>query len=295
MDWELKRKRGLGHLFRKATLAPWRAWRRSTAFARALPNFLIIGAQKAGTTSLYGYLSQHHNVMSPMKKEIRYFGENYFQGPNWYRAHFPFSFRLANGKMITGESSPTTIFHPLAHEWVAATIPSVKLIALLRDPVARAFSHHQMNLRSGRDQLPFEVAIQREAERLDGALEGVLNGDDEAVFRYTSFSYLARGDYETQLKRWVRVFPKEQLLILQSEELFQNPAQAYRRVLAFLGLSMIELPSYDAFNPGRYDGEIPQKSRSFLTEYFREPNQRLAELLGQDFNWQPAASLVEVL
>lgn len=294
LNWEQKRKRGLGYVFRKATLAPWRRWRLTTAFARALPYFIIIGTQKGGTTSLYGYLAQHPQVLPALKKEIRYFGENYSKGLAWYRSHFPFSYKLARGRLLTGESSPTTLFHPLAPEWIAATVPSVKLIALLRDPVDRAFSHHKMNLRSGRDRLPFGEAIQQEARRLNGALNGVVKGDDEAIFRYTSFSYLARGDYETQLKRWYPYFPKEQILILQSEALFHNPADTFRQVLLFLDLPEIDLPAYDAFNPGRYEDEIPEESRSLLTEYFRDPNRRLYEMLGKDFGWRQAASRVEV-
>ena len=294
LEWEQKRKRGPGHLFRKATLPIWRVWRQATAFARALPDFLIIGAQKAGTTSLYEYLTQHPQVLAAVKKEIRFFGENYPQGLSWYRSHFPFSYKLGNGRFLSGESSPTTMFHPLAPERVAQTIPAVKLIALLRDPVARAFSHHQMNLRSGRDQLPFEEAIKREAERLEGALQGTLNGNNEAIFRYTSFSYLARGEYAAQLQRWLSFFPKEQILVLQSEALFRNPADIFHQVLAFLALPVVELPKYFAHNPGRYDGKMSEDSRRFLMQYFREPNQRLCELLGRDFGWQQAPSFAEV-
>lgn len=293
LDWEKQRKRGWGHLFRKVTLPPWRVWRRATAFARALPDFIIIGAQKGGTTSLYEYLVRHPQVRAAMKKEIRYFGENYSQGLIWYRSHFPLAYKLDKRKFLTGESSPTTLFHPLAPERVAQTIPAVKLIVLLRDPVQRAFSHYQMNLRSGRDHLSFEEALGREAERLDGAVEGVIEGEDEAVYRYTSFSYMARGEYAAQLERWYEVFSKEQMLILQSEELFQNPANVFRKTLNFLQLPEVELPKYHAHNPGRYDREMPEHSRQFLAVHFREPNQRLYTLLDQDFGWQREIKMAE--
>ena len=108
---------------------------------RALPDFLIIGAQKAGTGFLHHYLTEHPAILSAAQKEIHYFTIHYGRGPGWYRAQFPLERLVHPAGHMTGEASPNYIYHPRAAERANDLVPSARIIAILRDPVSRATSH----------------------------------------------------------------------------------------------------------------------------------------------------------
>src|SRR6266480_7948081 len=149
---------------RRVLRGTYRAYGRATASLRPLPDFLILGAQKAGTTALYAYLRQHPEITGPSWKEVSFFDRHYARGEAWYRGNFPNSLR-ARGKLV-GEASPSYLFHPLAPERVAGLVPEAKLIALVRNPVDRAYSHYQHEVALGREPLSFEDAVAAEYERL---------------------------------------------------------------------------------------------------------------------------------
>jgi hypothetical protein len=253
---------------------------RATASRRPLPDFLIIGAQKAATTALYAYLRWHPGITGPTWKEVSYFDRHYAQGEKWYRANFPAQPR----QPLVGEASPSYLFHPLAPERVAALIPSARLIAVLRNPVDRAFSHYQHEVALGREPLSFEEALDREDERMRGEIDRMV--DDPSYFSHAwwNYTYVARGRYAEQLERWLAVFPREQLLVLVSEELLENPADTYARALDFLGAAPHELPSYPRIFARDYK-EMSSETRRRLERVFAGPNRRLAELLGRDLAW----------
>jgi len=255
---------------------------RATSFARPLPDFLIIGAQKAGTTALYAYLRRHPHVTGPPWKEVSFFDRHYARGERWYRGNFP-NVLLARGALV-GEASPSYLFHPLAPERVAALVPHARLIVLLRNPVDRALSHYHHEVALGREPLPFEEALAREEERTRGEVERMLA--DGAYFSdpWWNYTYIGRGRYAEQLERWLAVFPGEQLLVLTSDELGGRPAQAYSRVLGFLGASPHELDSYPRVFEQDYPDMEPE-TRSMLRDAFAEANRRLYELVGAEFGW----------
>lgn len=247
-----------------------------------LPDFLIIGAKRAGTSSLYTYLRRNPLVGKARRKEIHYFDFNYDRGIDWYRSHFPTVFdkvaaeRDRGGRFVTGESSPYYIFHPLVPARVRETLPNVKLIALLRNPADRAYSHYQLQRRNGLEQLSFQEAIERESDRIGGSV------DENLMHR--DFSYLARGLYVEQLERWFEHFPREQILILKSEDLFEDPHATIDAASDFLGVPPRRNAKPRAYNAASYR-ELGAETRAFLSEYYREPNRRLYELLGRDFGW----------
>jgi len=252
---------------------------KATSFARPLPDFLIIGAQKAGTTALYAYLRRHPNVTGPPWKEVSFFDRHYRRGEAWYRGNFPIK-RHA----LVGEASPSYLFHPLVPERVATLVPHARLIVLLRDPVDRALSHYHHEVALGREELPFEDALAREEERTRGEVERMLQ--DPAYFSETwwNYTYVARGRYAEQLERWLAFFPREQLLVLASDELSDEPEETYARVLEFLGAAPHEL---DAF-PRVFERDYPEmkpETRRMLADTFAEPNRRLYELLGRELAW----------
>lgn len=265
-------------------------FREATSPLRLLPDYLVVGAARAGSTSLYSYLVRHPLVGAASHKEIHFFDLNYERGASWYRRHFPtvasreLARRRYGSDLITGEASPYYLFHPHVPGRVRALLPDVRLIVLLRDPVARAYSQYQLERRAGRERLSFEEAIEREEERIGAETARVEADPGYASSAHRHFSYLARGIYAPQLERWLALFPREQLLVLRSEDLFADPPAVFRQALAFLELPPWELPQYRAFNYSPYP-EMSPSVRTFLAGYFREDNQRLSDLLGRDFGW----------
>jgi hypothetical protein len=253
---------------------------RATSFARPLPDFLILGAQKAGTTALYAYLRWHPGITGPSWKEVSFFDRHYRRGVAWYRGHFPLRPR---GRLV-GEASPAYLFHPLAPERALATVPKARLIALVRDPVDRALSHYHHEVALGREPLSFEGAIEAEPERTRGEEQRLIREPGYFSHAWWDHAYLARGLYARQLERWLAVFPSEQLLVLPSEELAADPAGTYQRVLDFLGAAPHELRDYPRVYEQEY-AEIQPETRRRLAKHFAEPNRRLYELLGRDLGW----------
>jgi Sulfotransferase domain len=256
---------------------------RATAFARPLPDFLILGAQKAGTTALYAYLRWHPGIAGPSWKEVSYFDRHYGKGDTWYRGHFT----IRSGGRVVGEASPGYLFHPLAPERVRRTVPDASLIVLLRDPVDRALSQYHHEVALGREPLSFEEAIEAEPERTRGEEERMIREPGYFSHAWWDHAYLARGRYAEQLERWLAAFPREQLLVVSSADLASSPAESYGEILAFLGAPAHELDSYPRVYEQRYE-EMASATRRRLAEHFAEPNRRLYELLGRDFGWTAA-------
>lgn len=260
-------------------------YRQATASLRGLPSALVIGAQRSGTTSLFSYLVQHPDVLPPLGKEIHYFDFHYAQGVNYYRGRFPYTRRLRRGAM-TLDATPYYLAHPLVPERAAQLLPQVKLIAVLRNPVDRALSHYQHEIRGGRETLSFAEAIEKESERLAGEEERLRNEPGYYSWNHHRYSYLRRGLYMEQLRRWLQYFPRSQLLILQSESLFRDPPAAMAAVHSFLGLRDYRLKRYDdSYQRGNYQRAMPEELRSKLSAYFEPRNRELFQWLGEEFDW----------
>ncbi len=252
----------------------------------ARPKFLILGVQKGGTTSLYSYLTAHPLIRSAVVKEVHFFDFHYACGESWYRAHFVPASWLQPGQ-ITGEASPEYIFSPFAAKRVEAFDPDMKLIVLLRNPVERAYSQYQMSLRRERETLTFPEALEREEERLRAERERM--GEERAFARGLSHihqSYKAKGHYAEQLETWFKVFPREQMLVLESEAFYRDTAGAYARTIQFLDLPEHRLESYRNVNNWGYSNLEPD-IRTQLEAYFAPHNERLEALLGQTFWTKP--------
>jgi hypothetical protein len=277
---------GVGHvsvrLRRRARLA--------TAGARRLPDFLVIGAQRAGSTSLFAQLSAHAGVAGPSHKEIHYFDLQSFRSLRWYRSHFPPA-AAARGR-LTGEASPYYLFHPAVPARVAAALPAVRLVALLRDPVARAYSHYQLSVRDGHERLGFEEALRAEPDRLAGEEARLLADRAYRGHAHRHQSYASRGLYAEQLRRWHEHVDPERLLVVSSEELFAEPRRTAATVLEFLGLDPAEVPPLPVRNQRPYP-PMSDAARTLLEARFEAPNRELYELLGRDLGWsrpQPVAA-----
>jgi hypothetical protein len=254
---------------------------KATAAVRPLPDFLILGAQKAGTTALYAYLRRHPRVTGPSWKEVSFFDRHYARGEAWYRGNFP---NVLRARGLVGEASPSYLFHPQAPERVAKLLPEAKLIALVRNPVDRAFSHYQHEVALGREPLSFEQALEAEEDRLRGEEDRILANSVYFSHAWWNYTYRARGRYAEQVERWLAHVPRERLLIIPSEDLLLEPERAHARVLEFLGAPPHRLESYPRVFERQYEPMRPD-TRAQLASEFDESNRRLYELLGRDLGW----------
>ena len=201
------------------------AERIATAHLRQPPDFIIIGTQRGGTTSLYQYLGVHPDVGRAYRKEVHYFDRYFENGIDWYMAHFP-----VRGKFrVVGEASPFYIFHPKAPERIQAAKLQSKFILLLRNPVDRAYSQYHSKVERELETLSFAEAIEREPARLAVC-------DDPVGPAWRHHSYLARGIYIDQIKRWFDCFSRDRFLIVKSEEFYGEPVGILHQTQAFLGL-----------------------------------------------------------
>jgi hypothetical protein len=268
--------------------------RRLGAGGRVLPDFLVIGAQKSGTSSLFRYLDQHPQVRGSLPKEVHYFSggrdpaaDTYALGPRWYRAHFPRRAEMKPG-MRAFEATPLYMLHPQAAARIHALVPEVKLIAVLRNPTDRAISHYFHNVRDNgrrvfREDLGLAEAIAAEEERL----APILAAGDYRNDLYRVATYKARGRYLEQLRRYMDLFPPENLLVLRAEDLFADPAGQMAVVAGFLGIDpALGRTDFRPMNVGgSREAAVDPAVRAELDAYFAPHNRALAEALGRDFGW----------
>ena len=276
------------HVFEKA-------FRATTNPLRLMPDFIIIGTMRGGTTSLYSYLTEHPNIGPAYMKEVHFFDVYFSKGLHWYRAQFPSSVqkyyteRVQKQNFITGEASPYYLFHPHAPKRIAQTLPQVKLIVLLRNPVTRAYSHYYHEVAGGHEKIAtFEEAIACEEERIAKEAELLAKNEQYISYNHRHFSYLARGIYVDQLKVWMNLFPKEQFLILKSEDFYADPAAGLKQALDFVNVPDLSLKAqkeeYEQLNTTTPPRMNPA-TRKRLREYFEPHNSRLYKYLGVDFGW----------
>jgi Sulfotransferase domain len=244
-----------------------------------LPDFVVIGAMKGGTSYFYHLLTQHPLVEPCAKKELHFFDLLFEEeSVEWYRRCFPTPGWIDGRRTITGEATP---YMPVrnAPKRMAEVVPEARLIALLRNPVERTYSDYQQVVRKGRETRYFEEAIEREIAT-------------------RNYGYLSKSIYVDHLPRWSEFFPREQMLVLKSEDFFDNPRQSLKTVFSFLGLPEweVQVPEprdtrdKDKYernkrNKGTYKEEMAPATRRRLEAFFEPHNKRLYEYLGVDFGW----------
>jgi hypothetical protein len=262
----------------------YKSVRLMTAPLRVKPDFLIIGAQKSGTSSLYVLLKEHPQVAMPRIKEIHFFDYDYHRGPNYYRQHFSTIFTkklssVLHGKYITGEASPSYIVNPDVPERVFNFKPDMRLIVILRDPVARAISQYKHNIRLEREDRSLGEAFENSGA---GMLDRFpLLREDQLKYHY---NYLERGLYCAQLVKWLKFFKRDQILILDFNELERNPSAMMEKVYAFLGVRKIPIDRFPQANKS-----ITVKKELTvdmdLISYYRQDVAGLKEKFQVSFGW----------
>jgi Sulfotransferase domain len=267
----------------------------ATSGLRRGPDFVIIGAKRGGTTSLYNYVLEHPSIqpLFPGRQHIKgvhYYDSQYARGLRWYRSHFPLQVggrhlaRPAVHPAITGDASPYYLFHPLAAERLARDFPEVRIIVFLRDPVERAYSHFKERTHHGGETLGFEAALDAEEDRLRGEMERIVAEPGYRSAEHENHSYLAQGRYLDMLPRWFGLFPREQFHIAASEDFYADPERHVNEVWSFLGLTPGKLRSRIRHNylPAP---DIKPDTRQRLQEALADHNRGLEELLGRSLPW----------
>lgn len=278
-----------------AARAAARTTGRFTASARMTPSFLIVGAQRCGTTSMYKTLAQHPLVLpAVLHKGAHYFDTGYGHGPSWYRGHFPLTATArraaVDGRLpVTGESSPYYLFHPLAGERIKADLPGVRLLVLLRDPVERAYSAYTHETARGFETEPFERALELEPVRLAGEVEKLLADPTYQSHSHQHHAYVTRGRYAEQLERLEGLFGRDHLHVVDSQRFFTDPEPVFADVVDFLGLGKADGIVFEKHN-ARPRSPMPDALRRRLEDELADSDAALARWLGAPPSWRVESS-----
>ena len=257
---------------------------RATAAARMRPDFVLVGASRSGTTSLFTALTAHPDVRRPaVNKGVRYFDLNYQRDLAWYLGHFPLR-PFAGAGARTFEASGYYLFHPLAVPRLAHDLPDAKIVMMLRDPVERAYSAWKHESARGFEDETFERALELEEGRLAGQEELIAARPGWESVPHRHQSYRARGEYAPQLRRVLEHVPREQVHVIISEDYFARPAETTAALVDFLGLA----PAPDLPTPrlnARPGAEAAPGTTAALRAHFAPYNEELTGLLGRDLPW----------
>lgn len=237
------------------------------------PDFIIIGAAKSGTSSLFMYLGEHPQIITPHKKELDFFNQNYNKGIDWYLSHFPSITDFP--EFVTGEASPAYFGDPSAMKRISKHFPHTKLIALLRNPVDRAISWHYQNVKCGYEKRSLEEVIQEEIIKFNHLQQkGKIQG----------WGHIIDGIYIEKLKQWFSFISQEKFLILKAEDLLNDTNTTMQKTFQFLELPHHNSEKYLKYNTGSYvldDSDLKQK----LKTIFRPYNEQLEEYMNLKLNW----------
>ncbi len=249
--------------------------------AKARPAFLIIGAQKAGSTALFSYLEKHQQIIPPQVKEVQFFDHRYAFGSRWYATHFPSQRALENDK-ITFEATPNYLYYPACAERIFTYDPAIKLIAALRNPIDRAYSN--WNWRGGLGWHNFGY------DSFDAMVRGEIDVIAKQGTGYPGNlapKYLQRGLYADQLERYFALFPREQIMVIESAALRREPVETLNAVTRWLGLRDHDW-SRETLDPANESGNrtpMNPETRALLASFYRPHNERLYRLLGVEYGW----------
>jgi len=260
-----------------------------TSSSRVLPDFIIIGTVRSGSTSLYYNICEHPSVLPAAYDEIGFYDSNYHLGVNWYRSMFPTKKEMQKiekntGHAITGEDTPFYIWNSEAAERIYKDITNSKIIAIFRNPIDRAFSNYNVGKRAGTspefvgitEKLSFEDAIDKEIEFMKE------NSLQKSIERRGS--YLSKGHYAEQLKIWLKIFPKKQIHILSTEDMQKNPESTISEIFQFLDISDYIIKNPQKQKYFKYP-EMKKDTREKLIDYYKPLNEQFFKIIGKKFNW----------
>ena len=261
-----------------------------TGFIRVIPDFLVIGAKRCGTTSLYQHLSEHPCISRSPHDNIGFFNENYHLGINWYKSLFPTVFykkkmESKNKQCLFFDVTSTYMEEELTAKNVYEVNPNQKIIVILRNPVDRAYSHYHVNVKEKSEKRSFEDAVFEEMNRIKS--ERIIQNKNKnlRVFTPNNIHYLKKGFYALQLKSWFKIFPREQILVLSTEEFQEDQNLIYKKIFDFLNIPNMKIKSTEKMEKGNYIS-MKHDTRNLLLDYFRQYNHELFEFINSEFDWK---------
>lgn len=258
-----------------------------TSLLRVLPDFIIIGTVRSGTTSLYYTLCEHPYIAPAAYDEIGFFDSNFELGINWYKSLFPTIIQKKYAKsshkfFMTGEDTPFYFWNKTAAERILKTIPNIRLITIFRNPVDRAYSNYNLGKRLGSENLSFEDAIKLEI----GDLEKDPDLFEKNLIKFSRpRAYIAKGLYAEQLKIWLKLFPSDRILILNTEEFSREPQKVLKKSFEFLNLPYKKIENIKTLKVSKYP-PMKNETRKFLLDYFKPHNEKLYQLINMRFDWE---------
>ena len=258
-----------------------------TGFIRVIPDFLVIGAKRCGTTSLYQHLPEHPCISKSPYDNMGFFNDNFHLGVNWYKSFFPTTFTRNKIKSKFGGFLAFDVTTKYMEEESTAnnvyqTKPNMKIIIILRNPVDRAYSQYHLSVRQTAERRSFEDVVEENMNRLNK--ESHEHYEIKPRFSAKEDNYLKKGLYALQLRYWLKIFPRENILIVSTEEFESNQQIIYNKIFEFLNISKFEVKNTKKMEKGNY---LPMKSetRNLLLDYFRPHNHELFELINMEFDW----------
>ena len=267
-----------------------RDWRLLTSPFRVLPDFIIPGETKCGTTSFYHCLTQHPDVYAADVKEPR----NFIDHPQSYlfcRCHYPlvstkiYHKTFRSKRFLTGEASAEYLSQFNVPKNISSLLPHVKLIVLMRNPVFRAYSDYQMFRNAGTVSESFDqIVTQNIAWLSDPRLKPLIHAASQVV--HNPIRYVMKGLYARNIKHWLRFFPKDQFMFIKSEDFFRDPQRILDEVFDFLGLRGFRYERFPKKRVGQYNAPMAEETMQRLLEFYRPHNEELYELLDKDFEWE---------
>ena len=264
-------------------------WGKLTASLRMDPTIIVIGAQRSGTTTLFRLLEQHPSLVRPtLSKGTGYFDDGFRRGFRWYRAHFPLRLtaRLLKGpRAETFEISGYYMFHPLAAERMAQTLPNAQIVALVRDPVERAYSAYRHEYARGFEDQAFADALALEDERTAGETRKLTSVQGYVSYAHRHHAYRQRSEYSVQLERYVRAFGPERVHIIDAEVFFADPAGEFVRLQKALGLEVWRPAQVERWN-ARAGEALSGTERDRLLKQFEPYDEALAQMMSQPPSWR---------
>lgn len=263
-------------------------WGMATAQWRKPPDFLVIGAQRAGTTTLYRLLSEHPGIIRPtVSKGIGYFDVHYGKGLRWYLSHFPLNVGHKKARLAF-ESSGYYLFHPLAAERIAHDRPDIRVVAMLRDPVERAYSAHQHERARGFETEDFEQALALEQRRLSGEVDRLRNELGYESHEHRHHAYVTRSQYSEQLQSYIDHLGRDRVFIIDADRFFADPEVEFTELQRWLGLDIWMPDKVERWN-ARTREPIDPELRQRLMRHFEPYDAALAEMMGRPPSWRESS------
>ena len=269
-------------------------YRKMTSRLRSLPDFIIIGVGRAGTTALYSYLIQHPSIVAASTDnnesvaDLHFFEYMISNNIQWYKSHFPILFSKSKNQknsFITGEYTSTYIYHPDVPKRIFNLLPKIKLIVILRNPIDKAYSTYQQQFRFGEYTTSFEDTVNAEFRRINLNKDfPELNSNNYDFENFVAQNIIRHGIYADYLETWLKIFDRKQILILNSEDLKNSTKETLHRVFHFLNVSNYDIANTSQVNVGKYP-PINKITRKKLIKFFKPHNQRLNKLLDTEFDW----------